>query len=473
MRSSLNAFIAIAAALLVVPSFASADDVGGGDDLQEIISRMSDLEQQLKATNDALAASTAKVDQQQKVLSKLQPSNQSGLTLALSDFLTETTFGGWVAASYMYNTNNPNSGDSHDANQGESRSGLGNAFHGDSNSFHVDEVWFEMQNKATPESRGGFQIDVLMGETADVLCDIDGDSNGSLPCLYNANVSYLAPITDAGIEITAGRFATHIGSERPGVAYNFNITRGMVWNLQPINYTGVKMASSYDMGLDWMLGITNTSGYEGSRIAQQTDFDDEKVFLWHVGYEISDTMAIAFNGQWGGNCALTTCDAAGGGGGSNKDKQGVADMVFDWNPSDRLSTYLNIDWIWMEHETRSAADSTDARVLGIAAAGRYAITDATGFALRGEFVKSWDNYVELSAIAAEVTPPHNTNQELWSLTGTVDHSLTEHLTVKAEVVYQIGRNNRNYQNDAFFVDNDEDDLDNDQVLLGVQMTYQF
>ncbi len=64
MRSSLKMFIAVAAALLVVPSFASADDVGGGDDLQQVISRMSDLEQQLQATNDALAASTAKVDQQ-------------------------------------------------------------------------------------------------------------------------------------------------------------------------------------------------------------------------------------------------------------------------------------------------------------------------------------------------------------------------------------------------------------------------
>jgi len=84
MRSSLKTFIAVAAALLVVPSFASADDVGGGDDLQEVISRMSDLEQQLKATNDALAASNAKVDQQQKMISKLGTSNQSGPMLALS-----------------------------------------------------------------------------------------------------------------------------------------------------------------------------------------------------------------------------------------------------------------------------------------------------------------------------------------------------------------------------------------------------
>jgi hypothetical protein len=63
MRSSLKSFIAIAAAVLVVPSFASADDMGGGDDMQEVLSRMSDLEQQLRATNDSLAAANARVDQ--------------------------------------------------------------------------------------------------------------------------------------------------------------------------------------------------------------------------------------------------------------------------------------------------------------------------------------------------------------------------------------------------------------------------
>jgi hypothetical protein len=250
MRSSLKSFIAIAAAVLVVPSFASADDMGGGDDMQEVLSRMSDLEQQLRATNDSLAAANARVDQQQSMLSKM---GSSGSTMpALSDFITETTFGGWVSASYFYNTNNPHSDSTSGANLGSSRDGLANAFHGNSNSFQVDEVWFEISNDATSESRGGFQIDVLMGHTADILCDHDSDGrNGASDvCLYTANVSYLAPITDAGIEITAGRFATAIGAERPGAPYNFNITRGLVWNMQPINHTGVKMASHYENGLD-------------------------------------------------------------------------------------------------------------------------------------------------------------------------------------------------------------------------------
>jgi hypothetical protein len=227
-----------------------------------------------------------------------------------------------------------------------------------------------------------------------------------------------------------------------------------------------------------MLGISNTSGYEGGNFAQQTDFDDEKTFLAHVGYEFSDSLSIRFNGQWGGNCALSEfdpgdVDACDNDGGKNKDKQGIADVVLDWNPSDRLSTWVNATWLWMEHEDRSAADRTDARALGLAVAGRYAITDATGVALRGEWVKSWDNYVELTAIEDEIIEPHNVDQKMWSLTGTVDHSLTEHLTIKAEVVYQRGSNNKNFPDSVFFINKNEDSLSKDQLLLGAQMTYQF
>jgi len=260
MRSSLKTIIAVAAALVVVPSFASADDVGGGDDLQEVIARMSNLEQQLNATNDALAASNAKVDQQQKMLSKLGTSNQSGPMLALSNFLTETTFEGWVTTSYFYNLNDPDSGRTIGANGGTVGA---NPFHQNHNSFQVDQVWFSMSNEATPESRGGFEIDIVYGEAGDQLAT-GFEANALFDYLFNANVSYLAPITDAGIKITAGRFETHTGTESTQDPYNFNITRGLLWTLQPINFTGVKLSAKYDSGFDWMLGLSNNSGYATS-----------------------------------------------------------------------------------------------------------------------------------------------------------------------------------------------------------------
>ncbi len=508
MRSSLKTFIAVAAALLVVPSFASADDVGGGDDLQEVISRMSDLEQQLKATNDALAASNAKVDQQQKMISKLGTSNQSGPMLALSNFLTETTFEGWVSTSYFYNTNNPDNGRGMGANGGTISA---NPFHPNHNSFQVDRVWFSMSNEATPESRGGFEIDIVYGQTADRLA-LGIEGNSLFDYLYNANVSYLAPITDAGIKITAGRFQTHTGAEVAQDPYNFNITRGLLYTLQPINFTGVKISAKYDMGLDWMVGFSNNSGYATfdtnpyalAPNARNYDTDSEKTFLWRLGFEVSDTLSLAMNGLYGGDCATEdpvtsapavggcgiTVDATGRSNTGDTDRQLLLDFTVNWDPSDRLSTWVNVDYMKPINDRRSSGNPS---AIGLAVAGRYGITDNTGIALRGEYIYSQDNYLGIASpfnlATFLVDPPagiltpvpgwYKEDQRLWTLTATLDHALTEHLSVKGEVVYQEGSSNHTAaggtSNNQYFCNKScqGTHLTRRQVLLGAQMTYEF
>jgi hypothetical protein len=456
---------------------------------------MSDLEQKLQATNDALAASNAKVDQQQKMLSKLEPSSETGPMLALSDFLSETTFEGWVAASYFYNLNNPDNG----RNIGSNAGTIGaNPHHQNHNSFQVDQVWFSMSNEATNESRGGFEIDIVYGETGDQLA-VGFEGNAIFDYLYNANISYLAPISDAGIKITAGRFEKHIGSETAQSPYNFNITRGLLYTLQPVNFTGVKLSSKYDSGIEWMVGFSNNSGYAtfdtnpyaAAPNAQNYDTDDEKTLLWRVGYQASDSLAFAVNGLYGGNCGSgsTTLSLYGGTCGtvtqrgivdaSNGDEQVLFDVTVNWDPSDRLSTWLNASYMYANGDGRR----DDPSIFGIAAAGRYAITDATGIALRLEYIKSKDNYLELAAPpfnpSTSVGPPvaianAGDEQGIWSVTATVDHALTDHLSVKAEVVYQEGNSEDNTDNQYFCGDScNVNELDRRQVLLGAQMTYEF
>jgi len=476
MRSSLKSLVAVSAMLLVVPTFAFADDMGGGDDLQELLGRMSDLEQQLRATNDALAAANARVDQQASQLGKLKA--PTGVMPALSDFLTQTEFSGWVSSTYFYNTNNPDNGvaagTANNTCYNCDYGALAAPFKRDSNSFQVEQVWFAMENEATPESRAGFQVELAWGETADVLRGTEAD-NASTPYLYTANVSYLAPITPSGILVTAGRFATHIGAEVAQAPYNFNITRGIVYNLQPINHTGVKISSSYDNGLDWMLGVSNTAGYSG--LALQEDTDDEKTFLWRIGYQMSDTLAVGINGLYGGDCAICTGPGANtqgaSGAGRSSDKQGVIDMVVNWDPSDKLSMWMNWDYIWVDDEDRA----DEPRIFGMAIAGRYAITDTTGFALRGEYIHSWDNYYGIASNTIGGGLPSSitaVDHDLWAITATADHKLTEHLTVKAEVAYQQGSATSGSDN-VFFVDENKatDQASDSQVLLGVQMLYEF
>jgi len=506
MRSSLKSLIAVATAFLVAPSFASADDVGSGNDMQEVLSRMSDLEQQLKATNDALAASNAKVEQQQKMISKLgTSSNQSAPMLALSNFLTETTFAGWVSVSHFYNTNKPDSGRTMGANSGTIGA---NPYHPNSNSFQVDQVWFSMNNEATPESRAGFQVDIVYGETADRLSS-GFEANTLLDYLFNANVSYLAPITDAGIKITAGRFEKHIGTESTQDPRNFNITRGLLYTLQPINFTGVKVSSKYDSGLDWMVGVSNNSGYSTLDTnpyaflpnAHNYDTDNSKVLLWRVGYQVSDQLSVAFNGLYGGDCATSdpsssnslgafggcgiTIDGTGRMDTGNHDRQIVLDLTGNWDPSDKLSTWVDFDYMAPTNDRRSGKPY----LIGVAAAGRYQVTDHTGAALRLEYLYSHDNYIGLAVPINPATILSGTdfpgimsptpgwyyeNQDIWSVTATLDHKLTDHLTAKAEVVYQEGNSENNTDNQYFCDEQCNSSwLDRRQVLIGAQLTYEF
>ena len=63
MRSRLNILVAAAAAILVVPQFATADqDVE--EQLRQMNERMGQLEDQLQATQDELDASTETVERQ-------------------------------------------------------------------------------------------------------------------------------------------------------------------------------------------------------------------------------------------------------------------------------------------------------------------------------------------------------------------------------------------------------------------------
>jgi hypothetical protein len=82
-------------------------------------------------------------------------------------------------------------------------------------------------------------------------------------------------------------------------------------------------------------------------------------------------------------------------------------------------------------------------------------------------------------ITSPVPGWYKEDQTLWSVTATLDHALTEHLSVKAEVVYQQGATNHTANggasNNQFFCNKScqGTHLTRRQVLLGAQMTYEF
>jgi hypothetical protein len=318
------------------------------------------------------------------------------------------------------------------------------------------------------ESNAGFRADIVYGALADAnregtFFTDDDDANGfddhgtgDLPHLFQAYVEYLVPVGANGISVKGGRFATPIGAESLRQDANFNITRGITWALQPVNHTGVTVGGHCDRcGMDWGFGVVNS--YSDT----MSDRDNEKGFLGSLKFS-GETWAVATNAFYGGDSGdwapwgfvtgLTDSGIMRSG-----DKIGVADLVVNWNPTDRLSTWANYDFYWTDDTNNS--DLSSLNIHAFALASRYGITERTGVALRGEYQWwSWDG----------------PNIHYWTITGTLDHALTENLILKVEGRYDIGKA-ANDPNDFFMSGDDGPGVfdDGDQVLGLVQMMYKF
>ncbi len=501
MRSRWTILAAVAATCWVAPQLAAAEEVE--DQLRQMNDRMEQMEQQLQATNEELEASKQQVEEQQSLIQDLDSDREA--SSALSKFLSETEFSGLMAASYTYNFKGFNSsavgrnGNSTTGGENSSAFGIVAPHHQNSNNFQIDQLVFRMKKTATPESRAGWGASLAYGSSADVLNgrsnggDVSGDASGDLPELVEAYAGYLWDV-GSGVKSTLGRYMFPGGGESFFANENFNVTRGLLWTLQPVNLTGGNLSGELGDAMYWQIGGSNSYGNTMSNT------DSHPTFVGKAGYK-ADTLGFGVTGVYGGNiedllAGIGTFAPLGLGFTSgverNGDKIGLLDAVLTWDPSDKLSTWVNFDYYWLAKTgqgtpTAPAAANAfslkDLNIWAIAGAGRYAITEATGFALRYEYM-SFNNFGPAAG-----TQKNDAN--LMSLTATLDHHLTDSLVVSAEGRWDRGRfkngPNRIYLGDELsgpppaagtglsgsdFTDPSEEGSDH-QVLGIVQLRYDF
>ncbi|RIL06580.1 MAG: hypothetical protein DCC71_06260 [Proteobacteria bacterium] len=450
MISRWTTAFAVIATLAFSPSLATASDANVERQLDEMQKRMQQMEDKLQATNDQLESANQRVEEQSQLIEQSGLAETRGSSNGLPGFLGEITVGGWVAASYLYNINDPND-DFNDGVQGLN-SGLNGAFyplHPDHNSFSLDQVWWEIERPISEEHRGGFRLDTTYGKTGALLSGPNnrGDRDDSSIYVSQAYVQYLAPIGD-GLTFKAGKFNTLIGVEVAQTVYNWNITRGSLWTLlQPVDHIGVLASYAFgDSGFDIALG-----GVNGFR-PDDPDRNDAKSFLGRVGWT-GDTASFALSNIYGAE-----------GTGDDGDETGVLDAIVKFNPTDRLAFWLNGDYAYN--------DSFGKNAWGVAAAGRFGITDRTGIALRGEYVSLDENPFGLDGIDGvdgfEFLAPGET--DTWGITATIDHLLTDNLMVRAEARYDWVTKD-DVDNEEFWEDSAE--LDDDQIVVGAEIIYNF
>jgi hypothetical protein len=370
---------------------------------------------------------------------------------------------------------------------GGNTGGSGNIypFHGNHNSFQVDQVWLGIEHPVDEENRAGFRFDLVYGTTACWLgnavpnrCGLPGlvpgfpvaavsGDNTSQYYVSQAYVQYLAPITDNGILIKAGKWATIVGAEVPEATANFNVTRGLLYSmLQPDDHVGVLASTDIgETGFSVTFGVMNDdqNGFFGMNLpsflpdlagSSDPDRNDAKSIAFQIGWA-GDTVSAATSVLWGPSDVFTEDHAS-----------GLWDTVVTWDPTEDISTYVNFDYAWDKDQ------GPNLHAWGLSTAGRYAITERLGISGRFEFVKDNGGFgsflnLNLPPLSLLLPPREST---IYSLTGTVDYALTNNLTVRGEVRFD-DVTKRNAGDFEFF--DKGGDYRAEQVTTGMEIVYEF
>ncbi|MFL2937129.1 MAG: outer membrane beta-barrel protein [Myxococcota bacterium] len=191
-------------------------------------------EAELRSLETRLHAVEAEVAEREQAITALEEEDREA-TSGLSTFLEKVDITGLVAAGGSW--------------QKESIPGTPTtpSESNKASTFQLYQGWFEINKTPTEESRAGFNIALEMGDTATQA----GNSNE--PGIFSAYVSYLAPL-GSGLRVDAGIVPSGLGAEHENQSKNWNITRGLVWDLQPITSTGVTFTYNVTDALSVMVG---------------------------------------------------------------------------------------------------------------------------------------------------------------------------------------------------------------------------
>jgi len=364
----------VAASLLLVPQFVAAADLDV--EIQDMKQRLEAMESQIQAQSAELTDARAMVAAQQGQLEQTQAvvNDERDAVSALSSFLESTDISGFVAAGWNYAELEEPGVPSVSAD-----------------TFQLDQAWITINKAATAESRAGFNLEFAMGEMAAT----NGDSD--MPGLYAASVSYLAPLGN-GLLVDAGILSTALGAEVEAQNGNWQITRGFVWDLQPVTNTGVTTTYAVSDNISVMVGALNDAASDA-----RVDQDDSIGLTSQVAYS-QDKLGLSVGYNYGRS-------------GANY-RQSILDVVATLDVTDNISLWVNYDYLTQE----AVKGDNDSSQQALALAGRLGVMDGTGISGRFEYV-SGEN------------PDGTDAGDVQSYTVTVDHALTSGLTGKFEYRY--------------------------------------
>jgi hypothetical protein len=437
------------ASVVLVTQVAAADPVQ--EQLRLMEQRMSEMEDRLQATSDELRTARETVDQQQGLLSDagLIDEGNEGLRSGVGSFFDLVDVSGVAAASFNHRLHEHNNR-GNVANVAGAGGNGGYLKYPNSNTFQVDQIWMTVDKQPTDESRGGFHFEYVTGESAQAQ-NFSLLANDDEPFLYSGYVSYLAPLGN-GVRVDLGKLATPLGAEVIQTNKNFFITQGAVFALQPVTHTGVSATTQVTDEVAVVLGVVNDVY---SDTATSTDADKAYYGQVQFGGDGFGLNVGGIIGNDGGACNGPTTSR------TSACRTSVLDVVLTADPTDDLSLWANFDWKHTNGSDTSTGvvENLHGDAYGIAVAGRLGITETMGVASRLEYVQTEDSLNGTQR-----------NNELVTLTGTLDKTLAEGLVTRVELRWDTVRDDNN--NGAGFQASNGG-LNDDQLVGLWQLYYEF
>jgi hypothetical protein len=458
MRIRWTDLLLAAAIAVAVPGAAVAED-------EALRREMDEMRNMILQLQDTVQAQSGQIEQQREVIDRAGIEDVTlgdGSASGISSFFQDVEINGWLTFTYFINTN--------DVDNDELPGGFSNIgipFAGaDDNSFTFQQLWLEVGKPATKESRAGFFSEIAFGRDASTLRGGFVVGGGDNVYLNSAYIEYLASFGEYDVTFKAGKFGTLIGYEVAQAPYNFNITRGNVYNLlQPITHVGILASTDLPAGFDITLGVVNNPNYAPlgtGGLTPHADGNDNKTFIGHLGYT-ADTWSVSLNGLVGGTNAA-----------NEEPNYGIIDLIIEATPIDKLTLVLNADLVLGDNDSNEfpsgtgVLDEDDPNAWGVALTANYDWTERLATAVRYEFVDDDGNVFACSRAAALVED----ECQIHSLTTTVSYALTDDLKVRGEMRFDDA-DIKGFTDQSVYNDSAGPMTDEKQVLFGVEAIYEF
>jgi calcineurin-like phosphoesterase family protein len=309
---------------------------------------------------------------------------------------------GFVAGSYNYNINSPDS----------RANGLA-VFHPDANSFQLDQFNLYLGRHKEDEPVG-FVVNLDFGKVAEVVGGVTNWSNSSdverrnSVELREAYLTYKLPL-DLDMTITAGKFVTKHGAEiiENWDNHNYNISRSFNFGFGiPFTHTGVMTTTKFNEVVSLDLGIVN--GWDNV-----VDNNDGKSVHGGVSLTPSELFNVYVSGIYGPEQNN-----------NGHSRRALTTLVATLKPHEQITLVGELTY-GSEEDAKFSDPAETAEWYGGAGYLVTQLTEDLQFVLRGEVFDDTDG-----ARFALVNVPNGAT--VWAVTPTLAYRVTEGLLWRTE-----------------------------------------